>query len=240
MKKQNRILVIALLSVMTLNISGTTVAAQDFVLLELLIQNHKIRSNKLNERGNLKAEGYGLTLIEKNKTQNYEDVVDQLSNRMGGLMSYVAFAADVYALEQLAEEVVRLEKKAIKLTGEASSTDQGLADTGMKIQNEFTDMISRITTRCIYVVTSGLGVSMATQEQRKQFTDQTGEDLRQMRNILRNFVHFGEMKMIANPARNGNDAHSREMLMQAIENYRKEAFQKTLKLIDKNVDIFKK
>lgn len=240
MKKQNRILVIALLSVMTLNILGTTVAAQDFVLLELLIQNHKIRSNKLNERGNLKAEGYGLTLIEKNKTQNYEDVVDQLSNRMGGLMSYVAFAADVYALEQLAEEVVRLEKKAIKLTGEASSTDQGLADTGMKIQNEFTDMISRITTRCIYVVTSGLGVSMATQEQRKQFTDQTGEDLRQMRNILRNFVHFGEMKMIANPARNGNDAHSREMLMQAIENYRKEAFQKTLKLIDKNVDIFKK
>lgn len=240
MKKQNRILVIALLSVMTLNILGTTVAAQDFVLLELLIQNHKIRSNKLNKRGNLKAEGYGLTLIEKNKTQNYEDVVDQLSNRMGGLMSYVAFAADVYALEQLAEEVVRLEKKAIKLTGEASSTDQGLADTGMKIQNEFTDMISRITTRCIYVVTSGLGVSMATQEQRKQFTDQTGEDLRKMRNILRNFVHFGEMKMIANPARNGNDAHSREMLMQAIENYRKEAFQKTLKLIDKNVDIFKK
>ena len=239
MQRINNKIIIALLAVMTLNVMMTTACAQDFILLELLIKNHKERSNKLKSRSVLRTEGYGTTVIEKNKTEAYEDVLDKLSNRMGGLMSYAAFAADVYVLEQLAEEVVSLESKAVQLTGDAALFDQSLVNVGLNIQNEFSKMIGRITKRCIYLVSSGLGVTMATQEQRKQFTDQTGEDLRQMRNILRNYIQFGAMRKTVNPAENGNNEESRNRFMEAVESYRQKSFENTLKLIEKKTDIFK-
>ena len=239
MQRINNKIIIALLAVMTLNVMMTTACAQDFILLELLIKNHKERSNKLKSRSVLRTEGYGTTVIEKNKTEAYEDVLDKLSNRMGGLMSYAAFAADVYVLEQLAEEVVSLESKAVQLTGDAALFDQSLVNVGLNIQNEFSKMIGRITKRCIYLVSSGLGVTMATQEQRKQFTDQTGEDLRQMRNILRNYIQFGAMRKTVNPAENGNNKKSRNRFMEAVESYRQKSFENTLKLIEKKTDIFK-
>ena len=239
MQRINNKIIIALLAVMTLNVMMTTACAQDFILLELLIKNHKERSNKLKSRSVLRTEGYGTTVIEKNKTEAYEDVLDKLSNRMGGLMSYAAFAADVYVLEQLAEEVVSLESKAVQLTGDAALFDQSLVNVGLNIQNEFSKMIGRITKRCIYLVSSGLGVTMATQEQRKQFTDQTGEDLRQMRNILRNYIQFGAMRKTVNPAENGNNEESRNRFMKAVESYRQKSFENTLRLIENKTDIFK-
>lgn len=239
MQRINNKIIIALLAIMTLNVMMTTACAQDFILLELLIKNHKERSNKLKSRSVLRTEGYGTTVIEKNKTEAYEDVLDKLSNRMGGLMSYAAFAADVYVLEQLAEEVVSLESKAVQLTGDAALFDQSLVNVGLNIQNEFSKMIGRITKRCIYLVSSGLGVTMATQEQRKQFTDQTGEDLRQMRNILRNYIQFGAMRKTVNPAENGNNEESRNRFMKAVESYRQKSFENTLRLIENKTDIFK-
>lgn len=239
MQRINNKIIIALLAFMTLNVMMTTACAQDFILLELLIKNHKERSNKLKSRSVLRTEGYGTTVIEKNKTEAYEDVLDKLSNRMGGLMSYAAFAADVYVLEQLAEEVVSLESKAVQLTGDAALFDQSLVNVGLNIQNEFSKMIGRITKRCIYLVSSGLGVTMATQEQRKQFTDQTGEDLRQMRNILRNYIQFGAMRKTVNPAENGNNEESRNRFMEAVESYRQKSFENTLRLIENKTDIFK-
>ena len=239
MQRINNKIIIALLAVMTLNVMMTTACAQDFILLELLIKNHKERSNKLKSRSVLRTEGYGTTVIEKNKTEAYEDVLDKLSNRMGGLMSYAAFAADVYVLEQLAEEVVSLESKAVQLTGDAALFDQSLVNVGLNIQNEFSKMIGRITKRCIYLVSSGLGVTMATQEQRKQFTDQTGEDLRQMRNILRNYIQFGAMRKTVNPAENGNNEESRNRFMEAVESFRQKSFENTLRLIENKTDIFK-
>ena len=239
MQRINNKIIIALLAVMTLNVMMTTACAQDFILLELLIKNHKERSNKLKSRSVLRTEGYGTTVIEKNKTEAYEDVLDKLSNRMGGLMSYAAFAADVYVLEQLAEEVVSLESKAVQFTGDAALFDQSLVNVGLNIQNEFSKMIGRITKRCIYLVSSGLGVTMATQEQRKQFTDQTGEDLRQMRNILRNYIQFGAMRKTVNPAENGNNEESRNRFMEAVESYRQKSFENTLRLIENKTDIFK-
>lgn len=239
MKRTNNRIIIVLLAVMTLNTVMSTVRAQDFILLELLIKNHKDRSNKLRSRSTLRTEGYGTTVIAKNKTVEYDEVISKLSNRMGGLMSYAAFAADVYALEQLAEEVVNLESKAVQLTGDAALFDQSLVNVGLNIQNEFSKMIGRITKRCIYLVSSGLGVTMATQEQRKQFTDQTGEDLRQMRNILRNYIQFGAMRKTVNPAENGNNKKSRNRFMEAVESYRQKSFENTLKLIEKKTDIFK-
>ena len=239
MQRINNKIIIALLAFMTLNVMMTTACAQDFILLELLIKNHKERSNKLKSRSVLRTEGYGTTVIEKNKTEAYEDVLDKLSNRMGGLMSYAAFAADVYVLEQLAEEVVSLESKAVQLTGDAALFDQSLVNVGLNIQNEFSKMIGRITKRCIYLVSSGLGVTMATQEQRKQFTDQTGEDLRQMRNILRNYIQFGAMRKTVNPAENGNNEESRNRFMEAVESFRQKSFENTLRLIENKTDIFK-
>ena len=239
MQRINNKIIIALLAVMTLNVMMTTACAQDFILLELLIKNHKERSNKLKSRSVLRTEGYGTTVIEKNKTEAYEDVLDKLSNRMGGLMSYAAFAADVYVLEQLAEEVVHLEGKATQITGEALLFDQSLVNVGLNIQNEFSKMIGRITKRCIYLVSSGLGVTMATQEQRKQFTDQTGEDLRQMRNILRNYIQFGTMRKTVSPAKNGNNEESRHRFMEAVESFRQKSFENTLRLIENKTDIFK-
>lgn len=239
MQRINNKIIIALLAVMTLNVMMTTACAQDFILLELLIKNHKERSNKLKSRSVLRTEGYGTTVIEKNKTEAYEDVLDKLSNRMGGLMSYAAFAADVYVLEQLAEEVVSLESKAVQLTGDAALFDQSLVNVGLNIQNEFSKMIGRITKRCIYLVSSGLGVTMATQEQRKQFTDQTGEDLRQMRNILRNYIQFGAMRKTVNPAENGNNEELRHRFMEAVESFRQKSFENTLRLIENKTDIFK-
>ena len=239
MQRINNKIINALLAVMTLNVMMTTACAQDFILLELLIKNHKERSNKLKSRSVLRTEGYGTTVIEKNKTEAYEDVLDKLSNRMGGLMSYAAFAADVYVLEQLAEEVVSLESKAVQLTGDAALFDQSLVNVGLNIQNEFSKMIGRITKRCIYLVSSGLGVTMATQEQRKQFTDQTGEDLRQMRNILRNYIQFGAMRKTVNPAENGNNEESRNRFMEAVESFRQKSFENTLRLIENKTDIFK-
>ena len=135
--------------------------------------------------------------------------------------------------------MVSLESKAVQLTGDAALFDQSLVNVGLNIQNEFSKMIGRITKRCIYLVSSGLGVTMATQEQRKQFTDQTGEDLRQMRNILRNYIQFGAMRKTVNPAKNGNNEESRHRFMEAVESFRQKSFENTLRLIENKTDIFK-
>lgn len=158
-------------------------------MLELLIVNHKQTSNKLKERvesGGLKL---GSAMIAKDEHLETTDVIKEVERRMGDLMSYAVFASDMLHITNLVKECGELELQAAELIIKNNIKYPNLVREGFLLEEDFGNMVSRITDECVYIVSAGLGVTMATQEQRQQFTSQIKGMLTEMRSRLKWYVY---------------------------------------------------
>lgn len=227
--------ILLLLTMITLSNVVSTVYAQDLLVLEALIANHKIRSNALRNRAALIGQGAGLATIEKERGEEYDEVLDILSNRFGGMVANITFGADIAAIGVMTKDVTELEGKAFRITSNAFIDNQDLFVIGLGVNREFTNILKRMAWRIAYVVSSGLSVTMATPEQRKQFTTQTSEDLRDMRDLLRSFIRFAS---IQDETRLSKTSFEEQRLsrLETLERIRIQAFEKAKKIIDTNVD----
>lgn len=223
------------MTMITLSNVVSTVYAQDLLVLEALIANHKIRSNALRNRAALIGQGAGLATIEKERGEEYDEVLDILSNRFGGMVANITFGADIAAIGVMTKDVTELEGKAFRITSNAFIDNQDLFVIGLGVNREFTNILKRMAWRIAYVVSSGLSVTMATPEQRKQFTTQTSEDLRDMRDLLRSFIRFAS---IQDETRLSKTSFEEQRLsrLETLERIRIQAFEKAKKIIDTNVD----
>lgn len=227
--------ILLLLTMITLSNVVSTVYAQDLLVLEALIANHKTRSNALRNRAALIGQGAGLATIEKERGEEYDEVLDILSNRFGGMVANITFGADIAAIGVMTKDVTELEGKAFRITSNAFTDNQDLFVIGLGVNREFTNILKRMAWRIAYVVSSGLSVTMATPEQRKQFTTQTSEDLRDMRDLLRSFIRFASIQDETRLSKTSLE-EQRLSRLENLERIRIQAFEKAKKIIDTNVD----
>ena len=227
--------ILLLLTMITLSNVVSTVYAQDLLVLEALIANHKTRSNALRNRAALIGQGAGLATIEKERGEEYDEVLDILSNRFGGMVANITFGADIAAIGVMTKDVTELEGKAFRITSNAFIDNQDLFVIGLGVNREFTNILKRMAWRIAYVVSSGLSVTMATPEQRKQFTTQTSEDLRDMRDLLRSFIRFASIQDETRLSKTSLE-EQRLSRLETLERIRIQAFEKAKKIIDTNVD----
>lgn len=183
-------IVIFLLAVFACSMVPVQAYATDYLLLELLIKCHKRQSDKLLNRNKYHSSILAEAILEQAGTDKYEAVCKDLSDRMGGVMAYVTFAADVANLGVLTQSVVKLEGEAIDLTFDCELDHPEVIDMGLIIHQEFARMTATIIKETAYLVTAGLNVTMATMEQRQQFTRFMYDQLYGMRARLRSFIAY--------------------------------------------------
>lgn len=204
---------------------------QDFVLLELLINYHKSHSDNLKQRGVNDGIKTSVAVIEKNNTEKYMDVAEKVSERMGTLYSYLTFAAEMTRITALAKEVGEMEGIAISLAIDGNVFDPRIMPRMIELQKDFGTMTKKIVDLTVYVVSSGLGVTMATQEQRKEFTQILSRELYAMRSKLYGFINYTRwVILLGAPGAPGWESKAKSL-------YDKAKQQKILNGIKKDIDL---
>lgn len=164
--------------------------ATDFGLLEMLIAAHKNQSNKLAEKNGLDGSLLLLGSSERSKSEEYEELCKNMGKRMSDVLSYATFAADMVSIATLTKDVILLEEKAISYSVKYGVASPKIALKAIELQQEFKIMTEDIANLTIFTVTSGVGVAMATQEQRKQFIDFIYTRLYSMKRRISNFLFY--------------------------------------------------
>lgn len=205
---------------------------QDFILLELLISYHKTHSDNLKQRGINDGIKYGVSTTEKNNTEEYMDVARKVSERMGSLYSYLTFAAEMTRITALAKEVGEMEGTAISLAIEGGAFDPRLTTRIVDLQMDFGRMTKKIVDLTVFVVSSGLGVTMATQEQRKEFTRILSRELYAMRAKLYGFISYARwVTLVGAPGAPGWEEQAKSLYDVARQNGILDGIKKEIELI---------
>lgn len=192
---KNRAIIIGIILFSLLSVPAERAMATDYTLLEMLIKSHKDQSNKLKARAGNDFTKAGVSELEKDKTGKYTDIVKKASKRMGDLYSYTTFAADMVHITLLAKEVAEMEAKAIELSLKCKLDYPIVTRKAVELHTEFGRMTKRIADLTIFVVSSGLGVTMATMKQRKDFTGFISSELNIMRRKISNFNFYAKALM---------------------------------------------
>lgn len=171
------------------------VHATDYTLLEMLISTHKSLSNKLKTREEYDGTKSMTSLNETSKSKSFSQLVEKTSKRMGDVYSYVTFAADMVHITALAKEVVEMETKAVDLSLKAGLDYPKISKKALELHKEFGEMTSKIVALSVFTVSAGLDVTMATMQQRKDFTNFMQKELSAMRRKLSNFNFYAKAMM---------------------------------------------
>ena len=99
--KTEKIITATVIAVLLAAAPVTRTSAQDFIVIEALIENHKVLSDKMAERNKLETGILGTAVLNKQETEQYHTVLDQLKKRFSGAFSNLTFAADVANLTTL-------------------------------------------------------------------------------------------------------------------------------------------
>lgn len=171
------------------------VHATDYTLLEMLISTHKSLSNKLKTREENDGMKASTSLNETSKSKSFSQLVEKTSKRMGDMYSYVTFAADMVHITALAKEVVEMETEAVNLSLKMKLDYPKIARKALELHKEFGEMTSKIVALSVFTVSAGLDVTMATMQQRKEFTTFMQTELSAMRRKLSNFNFYAKAMM---------------------------------------------
>ena len=134
--------------------------------------------------------------ILKENSLKYKEMVKKVSQRMGDLYSYLTFAEEMARATVLTKEVIELEAKAIDLSIKAAKVCPEVLDMATELHHDFGIMTGKITALTIFVVSSGLNVTMATMKQRKDFTDYILSELMIMKRKLRRFNYYANVELV--------------------------------------------
>jgi hypothetical protein len=160
--------------------------AADYTVLEALIASHKKQSNKLKERCTGDVAMLAMSTSEEEEMTKYEKVVKQLGNRVGDVMSYVAFAGEMATIVSISKDVIELEKDVVGMAAENAIKYPQVALEVLEIEKEFGSTTKEIVDMTVYIAAAGAGVSLATQAQRKQFTSIMYNKLSNLKYKMRN------------------------------------------------------
>ena len=146
-------------------------SAADYPLLEFLIENHKKQSNRLltrvEERGLLVA----AALLEKDTSGDYTQVAKSLANKGGNVLSYITFGVEMGKVVMDVVDLGKLEASVISRAIEVSKEHPYILVTAADVEYQVGEILAEVTRNSYFVLSSSLGVTLATQEQRMEFVN---------------------------------------------------------------------
>ena len=179
-----------LLTLLFIIASTTTVQADNFLVHEALIANHKSLSGKLRNRSLAEASVTVATKNTTDETDDYKGIISDMQNRVEGAFSNVQFYADLAVLTNMAvktadmctDGIGRAIEKSVKFPILLPYADYGVRMLGVHI-NGIYKLIAM-------VVTGGTGVVLATNEDRTQFCFMIRTKLQEIQSLAQ------ELKML--------------------------------------------
>lgn len=167
MKKYIFSLVMVLVSALPLEMS----AQVDHTILEVWIQNHKKTSNRLKER--IATQGTAATeLLREDRTDEVKLKVDTLTRRNKLAMSDLTLLFDAAGIVADVRETADITVDAIDLALSMSAAHPEVLTRAQWLENRSAEKIEDVYKLVAAVVSSGIGASLATNEQRYQFVQE--------------------------------------------------------------------
>lgn len=185
--KTEKIITATVIAVLLAAAPVTHTSAQDFIVIEALIENHKVLSDKMAERNKLETGLLGTAVMNKQETEQYHTVLDQLKKRFSGAFSNLTFAADVANLTTLGYKAIQSMENAVSEGIKMSVQFPMLMPVGTEMLSLIGDQIEDIVKLGGMVLSNGTGVVLATNEERTQFTFMMREKIERIKALADNY-----------------------------------------------------
>lgn len=167
------------------------VAAQaDFTILEVLIQQHKKTSDRLKQRIATQGTAAATELLREDRTDQVKLKVDTLTQRNKLAMSDLTLLFDAVGIIADTREVVQITSDAIDLALQTSVRYPDVLDRAVYLENRAGEKIEDIYKLVASVISSGIGASLATNEQRFQFVQEIKSRITWIRINMMEFYKF--------------------------------------------------
>lgn len=168
----------------------TPVNAENFVVLEALVQMHKTLSNRLKERNGIEASVVVAANNTTNKTGNYEDIITKMQKRIEGSYASVQFASELAALSTQASRTASLSVDAVEYALDNAVDNPLILDATVYVTDRTAQCINSIYRLMAMVAGSGTGVVLATNEDRTQFCFMIRTKLLEIQKLMENLIQL--------------------------------------------------
>ena len=186
MKKYIFSLVMVFVSALPLEMS----AQVDHTILEVWIQNHKKISNRLKERIATQGTAAATELLREDRTDEVKQKIDTLTRRNKLAMSDLTLLFDAAGIVADVRETADITIDAIDLALSMSAKHPEVLTRAQWLENRAADKIEDVYKLVAAVVSSGIGASLATNEQRYQFVQEIKARVRWVRENMFSFYRY--------------------------------------------------
>lgn len=167
------------------------VAAQaDFTILEVLIQQHKKTSDRLKQRIATQGTAAATELLREDRTDQVKLKVDTLTQRNKLAMSDLTLLFDAAGIIADTREAVQITSDAIDLALQTSVRYPEVLERASYLENRAGEKIEDIYKLVASVISSGIGASLATNEQRFLFVQEIKSRISWIRTNMSEFYMF--------------------------------------------------
>lgn len=167
------------------------VQATEYLFLEYMISNHKARSNRLLERVGVDGAATVKYNDVTNVTTDYEDVRQTMDTRYGfGWLDALGLGTQALELVRQVDDYFKLTDQAFDMVAEQMDRFPEVMDCAIYIQTRNGQRIVDIYKIVAQVVTTGVKIALATNEQRFLFLDLIRQNLHFMCRDMQELIHL--------------------------------------------------
>lgn len=187
---KNGYLFILLAVTLFFGIPGGVAAQTDHTILEVLIQNHKKISNRLKERVGNTGTAAVTQMLKEEETDVLKHKIDTLTNRHRLAMSDLTLLFDAVAITADVSETVNIAAEAIDMALSISTDHPEVLVKAGYLEERMQEKIEDIYKLTAAVLSSGVGVSLATNAQRHRFVTEIKGKVRWIRQNMADFYYY--------------------------------------------------
>lgn len=182
-----------------------------FAVLEALIANHKALSNRLRDRRDIDMSVTVATYRTTDETDNYEEMVRTMQQRIEGAQSNIQFSLDLASLTSMAVKTAQLSSDAVGYALDKAGDNPLIIDATVQVVNQTASCINTIY-KLVAMAASSSNVVLATNEDRTQFCFIIRTQLQRIQNLMKSLLHFTGGTGLIRSIQTGESRQIREIL----------------------------
>lgn len=182
-----------------------------FAVLEALIANHKALSNRLRDRRDIDMTVTVATYRTTDETDNYEEMVRTMQQRIEGAQSNIQFSLDLASLTSMAVKTAQLSSDAVGYALDKAGDNPLIIDATVQVVNQTASCINTIY-KLVAMAASSSNVVLATNEDRTQFCFIIRTQLQRIQNLMKSLLHFTGGTGLIRSIQTGESRQIREIL----------------------------
>lgn len=170
----------------------------NYTLLELLIQNHKERSDRLETRITTGSAMTGSQMLKEDSSDKLKLKIDTLSMRYTGILQDLTLLFDAASVTMEAVEAVKVSNDAISYALSIADDHPEVLLKGYYLEQRVAQRISDIYKMVAHVATNGIKESLATKAQRKKLVLEIKSAISFITGNMRNFHYYCRVRSYCN------------------------------------------